>query len=57
MAKYRITLACGHTVEKELFGDKAEKDKEIDWLESYGVCDDCCRKHQDAQADQKGEGS
>jgi hypothetical protein len=41
MAKYQVTMACGHTVEIQLYGKEYDRDKKIAWLEKHGLCTEC----------------
>lgn len=41
MAKYQVTMACGHTVEIQLYGKESDRDKKIAWLEKHGLCTEC----------------
>lgn len=41
MAKYEVKMSCGHTVEVQLYGKEADREKKIAWLEKYGMCTEC----------------
>lgn len=41
MAKYQVTMACGHNVEIQLYGKESDRDKKIAWLEKHGLCTEC----------------
>lgn len=41
MGRYRISFSCGHTVEKQLFGKHADRERYIAWAETKGDCPDC----------------
>lgn len=41
MAKYDVTMSCGHVQTVQLFGKMIERDKKIAWLEKNGICTEC----------------
>lgn len=50
--KYNITHACGHTVEKQLFGPNRERESKIEWLERQ-PCLDCLRAEEARKRDEQ----
>lgn len=44
MAKYTVTMACGHEETIELFGKNSERERKIQYYESKGVCKECYKK-------------
>lgn len=49
MAKYRVTMSCGHVEEIQLFGKMTDRDKKIEWLEKNGVCSECRKAQKEAE--------
>lgn len=45
MAKYTITMSCGHEVVKQLFGKSEDRERKIKYYEEYGLCEECYKKH------------
>jgi len=41
MAKYEVTMKCGHTEEVELIGKTSERESKIAWMESTCICKSC----------------
>ena len=44
MAKYDVTMSCGHVQTVQLFGKMTDRDKKIAWLEKYGLCSECQKR-------------
>ncbi len=53
MAKYKITYACGHTAEVQLYGKEAEREKKIKWYATID-CPDCEAREQRETAEAAG---
>ena len=55
MAKYTVNYSCGHgSIQKELFGPHADRERKIEWMESNMVCPECYKSQkadQDAAAE------
>lgn len=45
MAKYTITMSCGHDEVKQLFGKSEDRERKIKYYEEYGLCEECYKKH------------
>ena len=41
MAKYSITMSCGHDEMVELFGPMKERERKIKWFNESGLCKKC----------------
>lgn len=39
--KYEVKMSCGHTETIQLFGKTADRERRIEWLERYGLCEEC----------------
>lgn len=39
--KYEVEMSCGHTETIQLFGKCADRERKIEWLERYGLCEEC----------------
>ena len=46
MAKYEVTYGCGHIGTVNLFGKLAEREKKIDFMSQFGLCQECLEKAQ-----------
>lgn len=46
--KYEVKMSCGHTETIQLFGKCADRERKIEWLERYGLCEEC-KKEQAAK--------
>lgn len=44
--KYDITYSCGHTATIQLYGNTAERERKIAWMERDGLCPECYREWQ-----------
>ena len=44
MAKYNVTMSCGHDDVIELFGPHAERKRKIEWFKDYGLCKKCYKE-------------
>ena len=53
MAKYKITYACGHTAEVQLYGKEAERQKKIAWYSTIN-CPECEAHEQKEKAEAAG---
>ncbi len=54
MAKYEITMSCGHTEVKELFGKTADRKNKIRYFEEQGLCLECYKKRKQEEAKSEG---
>ena len=54
MAKYTITMGCGHDDTVELFGRESERKKKILYFESEGLCKKCYKKEMEKIAKSEG---
>ena len=54
MAKYTITMSCGHEDTVELFGKEKERDRKIDYFKSSGLCKECYKKKMEEEAKKEG---
>ena len=52
--KYEVKMSCGHTETIQLFGKCADRERKIEWLERYGLCEEC-KKEQAAKEIKKAE--
>lgn len=52
--KYEVKMSCGHTETIQLFGKCADRERKIEWLERYGLCEEC-KKEQVAKEIKKAE--
>lgn len=53
MAKYRITYACGHTAEVQLYGKESKRERKIKWYNTID-CPDCENAKQKKIAEKAG---
>lgn len=53
MAKYKITYACGHIAEVQLYGKEAEREKKIKWYSTIN-CPVCEAREQKEKAEAAG---
>lgn len=44
MAKYTVTMSCGHAEIVELIGKNTEREKKIEYFEKHGLCKECYKK-------------
>lgn len=44
MAKYTITMSCGHEDTVELFGKTSERERKIEYFKESGLCKECYKK-------------
>lgn len=44
MAKYSITMSCGHDEMVELFGPMKERERKIEWFNESGLCKKCYKE-------------
>ncbi len=49
MAKYWVTLKCGHEEEFQLFGPYRTRERRIAWLKRNWVCRECYRKQKEEE--------
>ena len=54
MAKYTITMSCGHTDTVELFGKDKDRERKIEYFKEHGLCKECYKKEMQAQAEKEG---
>lgn len=54
MAKYTVTMSCGHEQIVELFGKSSEREKTISYYEKDGLCTECYKKMCAEQAKKEG---
>lgn len=54
MAKYTITMGCGHEDTVELFGKEKERDRKIEYFKSSGLCKECYKKKMEEAAQKEG---
>ena len=54
MAKYTITMSCGHTDTVELFGREKDRQRKIEYFEEQGLCKECYKKEMQAQVEKEG---
>lgn len=54
MAKYEITMSCGHIEVKELFGKNSDREDKIRYFERQGLCRDCYKKVKQEEAKAEG---
>ena len=47
MAKYNVTLKCGHEEVVELFGPMKERENKINWMQVHKICKECWRNQQE----------
>lgn len=52
--KYEVEMSCGHTETIQLFGKCADRERKIEWLERYGLCEEC-KKEKAAEEMKKAE--
>lgn len=52
--KYEVKMSCGHTETIQLFGKCADRERKIEWLERYVLCEEC-KKEQAAKEIKKAE--
>lgn len=52
--KYEVKMSCGHTETIQLFGKTADRERRIEWLERYGLCEEC-KKEKAAEEMRKAE--
>lgn len=43
MAHYTVTYACGHSMDKQLFGKMDDRRAHIEWAVKHGTCTDCAK--------------
>ncbi len=43
MANYSVTYACGHTIEKQLYGKTEDRQRYIAWAAKSGNCPACAK--------------
>lgn len=44
MAKYMVTMACGHTEEVNLYGENLERQRKIEYYSENRLCTECYKK-------------
>lgn len=44
MAKYTVSMSCGHKDTVELFGKDTERQRKIEYFEQYGLCKECFKE-------------
>lgn len=44
MAKYTITMSCGHEDTIALFGKGSERERKIEYYKNHGLCKECYKK-------------
>ena len=49
MAKYDVTMSCGHVQTVQLFGKETDRDKKIAWFEKHGLCTECYKAQKEAE--------
>lgn len=54
MAKYTIMMSCGHEDTVELLGKGSERQRKIEYFESYGLCKECYKKQMGEKAATEG---
>lgn len=54
MAKYTVTMSCGHEDTVELFGKSAERERKIEYFKTNGLCKECYKKQMEEQQADKG---
>lgn len=48
--KYTVTYSCGHNAEVQLYGSNAEREREIAYFETRGLCPECYAAQKSADA-------
>lgn len=52
--KYHIKMSCGHEEVKDLIGKCSERDRKIEYFETYGLCKECYKKRMLEKAKKEG---
>ena len=47
--KYEVTFSCGHTHTVELFGKTSDRERQIKYYETNGVCPDSYKAQKTAE--------